>query len=252
MTNGLSLAKSVGAKVTVIIVEEPFNWQSVSDAQAQQALEELFKHAEQIKKHAASVLKSRGRCGQAGWCALRHNSGEGRVSLSGPLQRPATGAANIIVMASHGRSGLSAIVLGSVTNKVLTHTKIPVLVWSTECAGLPTSTVGNGASRRRRPALPRSIGTINAPLGARSCEGAVIAGMGHKKQKKERRRPGSQHAEEHRSARAAPEARDLPLVNIQSQRDCTAQSYRALQISMSALPPKADIPQRGVSQVTLV
>jgi nucleotide-binding universal stress UspA family protein len=31
-------------------------------------------------------------------------------------------------MASHGRSGLSAVVLGSVTNKVLTYTKVPVLV----------------------------------------------------------------------------------------------------------------------------
>jgi nucleotide-binding universal stress UspA family protein len=35
---------------------------------------------------------------------------------------------DLIVMASHGRSGLSAMVLGSVTNKVLTHAKIPVLV----------------------------------------------------------------------------------------------------------------------------
>jgi nucleotide-binding universal stress UspA family protein len=35
---------------------------------------------------------------------------------------------DLIVMASHGRSGLSAIVLGSVTNKVLTYTKTPVLV----------------------------------------------------------------------------------------------------------------------------
>ena len=35
---------------------------------------------------------------------------------------------DLIVMASHGRSGLAAIVLGSVTTKVLTHTKIPVLV----------------------------------------------------------------------------------------------------------------------------
>jgi nucleotide-binding universal stress UspA family protein len=33
-----------------------------------------------------------------------------------------------IVMASHGRSGISAVLLGSVTNKVLTHTKIPVVV----------------------------------------------------------------------------------------------------------------------------
>jgi nucleotide-binding universal stress UspA family protein len=32
-------------------------------------------------------------------------------------------------MASHGRSGIAAVVLGSVTNKVLTHTNIPVLVY---------------------------------------------------------------------------------------------------------------------------
>jgi nucleotide-binding universal stress UspA family protein len=32
------------------------------------------------------------------------------------------------VMASHGRGGLSAIVLGSQTVKVLTHSTIPVLV----------------------------------------------------------------------------------------------------------------------------
>ena len=35
---------------------------------------------------------------------------------------------DLIVMASHGRSGISALLLGSVTNKVLTHTKTPVLV----------------------------------------------------------------------------------------------------------------------------
>src|SRR5262245_22965420 len=56
VTNGLSLAKSLGAKVTGIIVEEPFNWLSVSETQAQRALEDLAKHTEQIKRHAASVL----------------------------------------------------------------------------------------------------------------------------------------------------------------------------------------------------
>lgn len=35
---------------------------------------------------------------------------------------------DLIVMASHGRSGLAAVLLGSVTTKVLTHTTIPVLV----------------------------------------------------------------------------------------------------------------------------
>mgnify|MGYP003339155330 CR=1 FL=1 len=35
---------------------------------------------------------------------------------------------DLIVMASHGRRGLSAMLLGSETQKLLTHTKIPVLV----------------------------------------------------------------------------------------------------------------------------
>ena len=35
---------------------------------------------------------------------------------------------DLIVMSSRGRGGLSAVVLGSVTNKVLTYTKVPVLV----------------------------------------------------------------------------------------------------------------------------
>jgi nucleotide-binding universal stress UspA family protein len=31
-------------------------------------------------------------------------------------------------MASHGRRGIAAVLIGSETNKVLTHSKIPVLV----------------------------------------------------------------------------------------------------------------------------
>jgi len=36
---------------------------------------------------------------------------------------------DLIFMASHGRRGISALLLGSETNKVLTHSKIPVLVY---------------------------------------------------------------------------------------------------------------------------
>jgi nucleotide-binding universal stress UspA family protein len=35
---------------------------------------------------------------------------------------------DLIVMASHGRRGLARALLGSETQKVLTHTRIPVLV----------------------------------------------------------------------------------------------------------------------------
>ena len=58
VTNGLSLAKSVGAKVTVIIVEDPFDWLSVPETRAsrRQALDAFARRNEQIKKYAASVL----------------------------------------------------------------------------------------------------------------------------------------------------------------------------------------------------
>jgi nucleotide-binding universal stress UspA family protein len=36
---------------------------------------------------------------------------------------------DLISMASHGRRGVSALVIGSVTTKVLTHSSIPVLVY---------------------------------------------------------------------------------------------------------------------------
>lgn len=35
---------------------------------------------------------------------------------------------DLIFIGSHGRSGFGQLLLGSVTNKVLSHTRIPVLV----------------------------------------------------------------------------------------------------------------------------
>ena len=40
-----------------------------------------------------------------------------------------TSKCDLIVMASHGRRGLNAVLLGSETQKVLTHTTIPVMVF---------------------------------------------------------------------------------------------------------------------------
>ena len=111
VTHGLSLAKFVGAKVTVIIVAEAF-----------------AKYTEQIKKHNASVLdRVANAAKQAGVpCDTIHVLD---VQPYEAIIATATDrGCDLIVMASHGRSGLSAVVLGSVTNKVLTYTKVPVLV----------------------------------------------------------------------------------------------------------------------------
>ena len=129
--NGLSLAKSVGAKITVIIVEEPFDWLSVPETRTsqRQALDKLAEHKEQVEKHTANVLsRAADAAKQAG---VRCDTM--RVANASPYQAIIATASDrgcdLIAMTSHGRGGLSAVVLGSVTNKVLTHTKIPVLVY---------------------------------------------------------------------------------------------------------------------------
>ena len=45
------------------------------------------------------------------------------------IQAAEQNACDLIFMASHGRTGLSALLLGSETHKVLTHSKIPVLAY---------------------------------------------------------------------------------------------------------------------------
>ena len=44
------------------------------------------------------------------------------------LKTADTNACDLILMTSHGRKGLAAVLLGSETRKVLTHAKVPVLV----------------------------------------------------------------------------------------------------------------------------
>ena len=48
---------------------------------------------------------------------------------TGIVETAQTKKCDLIIMGAHGRGGLSALVLGSVTSKVLSHSKIPVLVY---------------------------------------------------------------------------------------------------------------------------
>ena len=125
VTHGLSLAKSVGAKVTVIIVEEPFNWLPLSEAGV---FEPLGQYAEQIKALAARVLNRAANAAKQAGVSCDTLQVEDAQPYQAIIAAATDRGCDLIVMASHGRSGLSAILLGSVTNKVLTYTKTPVLV----------------------------------------------------------------------------------------------------------------------------
>ena len=56
VAHGLSLAKSVGAKVTALTVEATFNVYDVPESRMRQMPEAFAQHAEHIKQHAAKVL----------------------------------------------------------------------------------------------------------------------------------------------------------------------------------------------------
>jgi nucleotide-binding universal stress UspA family protein len=128
VVHGLGLAKSVGAKVTALTVEASFNVYDVPPSQMAKMSGAFEEYVEQVKMHAAQVLsKVADEAKAAGVpCETLH------VTQDRPFESIVAIAkdkgCDLIVMASHGRTGIAAIVLGSVTTKVLAHTAIPVLV----------------------------------------------------------------------------------------------------------------------------
>ena len=128
VTNGLSLAKSTGAKVSVIVVESPFNVFNVPESRSRQMIEEFNRHAAHIKKHATGVIERAANAAKTAGVSCNGIQVEHEHPYQAIINAANDNQCDLIVMASHGRSGLSAVLLGSVTNKVLTHTKTPVLV----------------------------------------------------------------------------------------------------------------------------
>jgi nucleotide-binding universal stress UspA family protein len=128
VTQGLSLAKAVGAKATIIVVEAPFNVFDVSESRSRHMGEEFAKHAERIRKHATAVLTHASDKAKAAGVPCDTMQVEHEQPYQAIIAAATDKGCDLIVMASHGRSGISAVLLGSVTNKVLTHTKTPVLV----------------------------------------------------------------------------------------------------------------------------
>ena len=111
----------------MIIVEEPYPsyWHGFA---GHGALEELANLTAQIKKHAASVLDRVANAAKQAGVSFDTIQVADAQPHQAIIATAADRGCDLIVMASHGRSGLSALVLGSVTNKVLMHTKTPVLV----------------------------------------------------------------------------------------------------------------------------
>jgi nucleotide-binding universal stress UspA family protein len=123
---GLAFAKSAGAMVTFVTVVEPFHVFSGEAAQLESTRSEYERHA---SEHAKAILASaESKAAAAGVPASMVELADDHP-YDAIIRAAERAGCDLIAMASHGRRGLSAVVLGSQTTKVLTHTKIPVLVF---------------------------------------------------------------------------------------------------------------------------
>jgi nucleotide-binding universal stress UspA family protein len=123
--HGIALAKGIGAKITVLTVLPPFHvfttdTQMIEDTPAQ--------YKARMQRHAEKTLGAVAHAAQAEGVPCEMVHVEHEHPYRAIIDTAEAKGCDLIVMASHGRHGISAIVLGSETVKVLTHSKIPVLV----------------------------------------------------------------------------------------------------------------------------
>lgn len=122
--HAIALAKITGARVTGIMVSTPFyifagDLDLMTQEQYSKSIVAVAKrYLDQVKQIAAAADVP---------CDVIH--AEEVLPHQGILDAAKYLHCDLIVMASHGRRGLSAVVLGSETVKVLTHSSVPVLVY---------------------------------------------------------------------------------------------------------------------------
>ena len=118
------LAKVHGAQIVGVYVIDPFPYIGIGDASAiglQAYLSEAQSAATQSLDDIRQVCVARG-------VTFDGDTIERNVTYEGILETAQAESCDLIVMGSHGRKGIEALVLGSVAQKVLTHSKVPVLI----------------------------------------------------------------------------------------------------------------------------
>jgi nucleotide-binding universal stress UspA family protein len=124
VATAVEMAKLHGAQLFAISVKEPFPYSAVSEMQPTPP-QEFFDAQERI---ASARLKIVTGAAQAAGVACEAHSVEALHPWEAIIEHAKDKQADLVIMASHGRRGVQALLLGSETQKLLTHSTIPVLV----------------------------------------------------------------------------------------------------------------------------
>ena len=124
LQTAVAMAKLNGAELFALAVKEPFPYSAISEIQPMPP-QEYFDAQQRVA--AARVERVGDAAAEAGVSCQSHTV-EATHPWEAILDHGKAQGCDLIVMASHGRRGVSALLLGSETQKVLTHGTLPVLV----------------------------------------------------------------------------------------------------------------------------
>lgn len=123
------LAKRLGAKVTAVYVIPQYVPDSADDsAVLYRPGHTLAQHQKACRKFAEAALDKVARSIAAAKVPCERLAVDNDAPWHGIISAAKSSKCDLIVMASHGRRGLAGLLIGSETNKVLTHSQTPVLV----------------------------------------------------------------------------------------------------------------------------
>lgn len=129
LEHGASLAKIVGAEVVVVTVIEPAALMGGGYASAAGTVFDPIPELVEAQKEATGKLLAKAVAAVAAHgVSASSQYVDNSFPAEGIISTAERVGADLIIMGSHGRRGLGRLLLGSQTNEVLAHTKIPVLV----------------------------------------------------------------------------------------------------------------------------
>jgi nucleotide-binding universal stress UspA family protein len=120
----IGLAKLGGGEIFVVGVKEPFPYSAISEMQPVPP-QEFYDAQERL---AGGHVKAALDAATAAGVPCKGHTVEALHPWEAIIDHAKTENCDLVVMASHGRRGVAALLLGSETQKVLTHSTLPVLV----------------------------------------------------------------------------------------------------------------------------
>jgi len=121
----VEVAKGLGAKIVGVTVIEPYSYSTISDYRPE-PFEAFETRTENIARERLKQVESIAKAAEVEFETTVSKSFSPYEAI---IEAAAEKNCDAIFMASHGRRGINAVLLGSETQKVLTHSKLPVMVY---------------------------------------------------------------------------------------------------------------------------